>query len=189
MAASARPRRDYGYAQRARDVESARAQVHIAFGDVVNRNDESDPRTQRWHSAILAFNAALSRVYAEPLREFANGTGSASEVDSETMLDFLDADPDFFGSGYMKERVLTELKRRKLDRQQVARLQAAIVRVVERPDVRREFRRYCRAAAHVDDEQFRAQLEQLRRSNDRDVARKANWVLAALKPAAPVADS
>lgn len=181
MTAPTRPKRDYGYSQRGRDVESTRAKIHVAFTEVVNRNDDSDPRTQRWRNAISAFNAALSRVYSKPLREVANGTIPASEVDTATMLDFLEADPDFFGSGYMKERVLTELKRRKLDRNEVARLQATIVRVVDKPDFRREFRSYCRAAVNVDDEQFRTRLEELERSDDPDVARRANWILAALK--------
>jgi hypothetical protein len=173
--------RDFGYSKRGRDVNEARAEVHAAFKEVVNRNDNSDPRTQRWLSAIEAFRAAFARVYPEPLKQVEQGAKRASEIDTADMLDFLEADPVFDRSGYMKEKLLTELKRRKLDRNELARLQAIILSIVQKPDHRREFLHYCRAAANVDNERFRAELEALDRSDDADVARRANWVLAALE--------
>jgi len=172
--------RDFGYSKRGREVNEAQAEVHAAFKEVVNRNDSSDPRTRRWLNAIEALRAAYARVYPDPLREVDQGTKRASEIDTADMLDFLEADPVFDRSGYMKEKLLTELKRRKLDQREVARLQAIIISVVQKSDYRREFLRYCRAAANVDDEQFRAELKALEQSDDRDIGRRANWVLAAL---------
>lgn len=172
--------RDFGYAKRGRDVEEARAEIHAAFKEVVNRNDESDQKTRRWLHAIEAYRAAYARVYPDPLRQVDQGEKHASEIDTADMLDFLEADPRFDRSGYMKEKLLTELKRRKLDRHEVARLQAIIISVVQKSDYRREFLRYCRAAANVDDERFRAELSALEQSNDPEVGQRANWVLAAL---------
>src|SRR4051794_23510620 len=107
--------RDFGYSKRGRHVNEARAEVHAAFKEVVNRNDSSDPRTRRWLSAIETFRAAYARVYPDTLRQVDQGAKRASEVDTAAMLDFLEADPIFDRSGYMKEKLLTELKRRKLD--------------------------------------------------------------------------
>jgi hypothetical protein len=102
----------FGYAKRGRAVNEAQAEIHAAFKEVVNRNDESDPRTKRWLQAITAFGAARSRVYPEDLRLVEQGALPASEVDTADILDFLEADPVFYGSGYMKEELLGALKKR-----------------------------------------------------------------------------
>jgi hypothetical protein len=172
--------RDFGYSKRGRDVNEAQAKVHAAFQEVVNRNDSSDPKTRRWLSAIEQFQAAYARVYPDVLRQVDQGAKRASEIDTVDMLDFLEADPIFDRSGYMKEKLLTELKRRKLDQHEVKRFQAIIFSVVKMNDHRREFLRYCRAAANVDDQPFRAELSALERLADPHVSRRANWVLGAL---------
>ena len=173
--------RDFGYSKRGRDVEEARAQLHAAFSEVVDRNDETDPRTRRWCNAIEAFRAACARVYPDALQKVELGAKHASELDTDDMLDFLEADPFFFRSGYMKQKLLRELKRRTLDQHEGARLQAIIISVVQKPDHRREFLSYCRAAANVDDERFRAELDLLEHSGNPNVERRANWVLGGLE--------
>jgi len=172
--------RDFGYSKRGRDVNEAQAEVHAAFKEVKDRNDTSDPRTRRWRDAIESFRAACARVYPDALRQVDEGAKHASEIDTADMLDFLEADPIFFRSGYMKQKLLTELKRRTLDQHEVERLQAIILSVVQKNDHRREFLRYCRAAANVDDEWFRNELSVLERSDESHVSQRANWVLAAL---------
>lgn len=171
---------DFGYAARGREVTEALAAVSAAFNAVVDRYDENDLRTRRWRAAIDAFHAACARVYPEPLQQVDRGLKHASDIDTAVMLDFLEADPFFYRSGYMKEKILTEFKRRQLDRHEVARLQAIILRVVVTQDHRREFRYYCRAAANVDDRKFRAKLAALEGSRSTKISLRANWVLAAL---------
>lgn len=171
---------DFGYAKRGRAVNEAQAEIHAAFKEVVNRNDESDPRTTRWLEAIKAFGAACSRVYPEDLRLVEQGALPASEVDTADILDFLEADPVFFGSGYMKEELLGTLKKRSFQQHEVQRLQAIILNVVRKAD-RREFRRYCRVAATVDGERFREELRTLEVADDPDIRRRSGWVLDALR--------
>jgi len=172
--------RDFGYSKRGRDVNEAQAEVHAAFKEVRNRDDSSDPRTRRWLDAIEAFQAACGRAYADALREVNNGEKRPSEIGTADMLDFLEADPIFFGSGHMKQKLLRELKRRRLNQQEAGRLRAIILSVVQKNDHRREFLHYCRAAANVDDERFRAELEALEHSDQPHVSQRSNWVLAAL---------
>jgi hypothetical protein len=166
--------------KRGRDVNEAQAEVHAAFKEVLNRNDSADPRTRRWLTAIEAFRAACARVYPGSLKEVDQGAKRASEIDTAEMLDFLEADPIFYRSGYMKQKLLTELKRRKLDQHEVERLQRIILAVVQKNDHRREFLRYCRAAANIDDGRFRAELSTLEQSVVPHISQRANWVLAAL---------
>lgn len=171
---------DFGYSKRGHDVDEAQAEVHAAFKEVRDRNDTSDPRTRRWLDAIATFRAAYARVYPDALKEVDDGQRRASDLDTADMLDFLEADPIFFRSGYMKQKLLTELKRRKLDQHQARRLQTIILSVVQKNDYRREFLRYCRAAANVDDERFRSELITLEQSDEPHVSQRSNWVLAAL---------
>ena len=172
--------RDFGYSKRGQEVNEAQAEVHAAFKGVRNRNDTSDPHTRRWLDAIAAFRAAYARVYPDALKEVDDGEKRASELTTADMLDFLEADPIFFRSGYMKQKLLTELKRRKLDQHEAERLQSIILSVVQKNDHRREFLHYCRAAANVDGEQFRGELIVLEQSDEPHVSQRANWVLAAL---------
>jgi hypothetical protein len=173
---------DFGYAKRGRAVNEAQAEIHAAFKEVVNRNDESDPRTKRWLEAIKAFGAARSRVYPEDLRLVELGALPASEVDTADILDFLEADPVFYGSGYMKEELLGALKKRSFQQHEAQRLRAIILNVVRKSD-RREFRHYCRVATTVDDERFRQELTTLEVADDLDTRRRSGWVLAALHKA------
>jgi hypothetical protein len=123
---------------------------------------------------------AYARVYPDILRHVDEGLVRVANINTEHMLDFLEADPIFHRSGYMKEKLLTELKRRKFNHAEVGRFQAIILHRVQRTDRRREFSYYCRAAANVDDEGFRAQLRALEQSDDPHASRQANWMRAAL---------
>lgn len=174
-------KRDFGYNRRAEAVEAARAEIRAAIAEVRDRNDLTDPKTRRWKEAVEAFNRALDRVYAEPLRQIAIGNKSPLEIETAVILDFLEADPIFFRSGYMKEKLLTELKRRRLQERERHRLQAIILTVVTKNDFRREFRRYCLVAPHVADEAFKADLLEIQHSSAPNVSRRANWVLSALR--------
>lgn len=172
--------RDFGYTARGRAVNEAQAEVHVAFAAVVNRNDEDDPRTKRWHDAIAAFRAASERVYSDPLQQFDQGIKRVSEIDTVDMLDFLEADPVFYGSGYMKEKLLRELKRRKMDSREVERIRAIIINIIRTPDHHREFSDYCRVATAVADERFRDEIESLARSRSTPIALRASCALMAL---------
>jgi hypothetical protein len=174
--------RDFGYSKRSQAVNEAQAEISAAFKEVVNRNDESDPRTRRWLDAIKAFRAAYARVYPEDLQLVEQGALPASEVETADILDILEADPVFFRSGYMKEMLLGALKKRNLDRREAERVQSIILNLVCKTD-RREFRRYCRLAARVDDASLRSELRTLEVAGDPDVRRRAMWVLSALRKA------
>lgn len=130
--------RDFGYFKRGQAVNEAQTEIHAAFKEVVSRDDESDPKTRRWLDAIEAFGAVYSRVYPEDIRLVKQGALPASEVNTADILDFLEADPVFFRSGYMKEMLLGTLKKRTFDSRQVERVQTIILDVIRKSD-RREF--------------------------------------------------
>jgi hypothetical protein len=172
--------RDFGYAARGQAVIDAQAEVHAACGAVVDPRDESDPRTQRWLKAIEAFHLTCEQAYPETLRQFDKGHLPVSEVDTGDILDFLEADPVFYRSGYVKQKLLKDLKRRKLEASEIARIQAIILGIVCQPDHRREFTDYCKVAVAVADEDFRKRLQKLASGRETRIATRAGWMLAAI---------
>ena len=96
----------------------------------------------------------------------------------EKYLAFLEADPYFFRSGYVKSDVIRGLKRVALTYEQKGRLQSVVLRVVDK-GFRREFRDYCRLARHVQTEDWLHEIETRLSSQDPNHALRAQWVLAA----------
>lgn len=171
----------FDFQKHAKEVNAAHDELHAAFALVANRNDEDDPRTKRWRTAINAFRAALARAYPEALRQVADGKSPASELSTNMMLDFIEADPVFYRSGYLKEKVLRQLKKQEFSEEEAERLRRSILAVVLHTGGRREFLYYCRAAPQVASDAFRRNLETLERSDDAGVRLRANWVLAGLQ--------
>ena len=175
------PMRGFDFQKHAKAVNVAQNELHTAFASVVDRHNQNDPRTERWITAVKVFNAALARAYPEALREFADGELPASEVSTNMMLDFIEADPVFFRSGYLKEKVLKQLEKRELSDKEAERLRRSIIAVVRQFGGRREFLHYCHVALQVATEAFRHDLEELERSDDAGIQLRANWTLAALE--------
>lgn len=173
--------RGFDFQKHAREVNAAHDELHAAFARVVDRNNKDDPRTQRWLTAIEVFRAAQARAYPEALRQVADGELPASELSTNMMLDFIEADPVFYRSGYLKEKVSKQLKKRDLSAVEAQRLRQIIIAAVLRFQRRREFLYYCHAAPRVESEGFRHDLEALERSDEAGVRRRANWVLAGLE--------
>jgi hypothetical protein len=86
-------------------------------------------------------------------------------VDFDPLIDFVEADPIFFRSGYVKEDLLTLFKRRAddLSKKQVRRLQGIILAAANRWATR-EFPYYVKLARRLADPEFADQLRTLRNS-------------------------
>jgi hypothetical protein len=170
--------------ERARVARAARAEVKSAVAQVVNRKNEHDPRTKRWLEAIQRFRLAIDLAYPDALREVDEGKRDISAVHSSDIVEYLAADPIYFRSGYIKERLLRAIKKRDLEPAHAELLQDAVLHVVSTRDCR-EFRLYCQAATKVDDARLRNGLAAIATSGDADARRRVSWVLNALDQAVP----
>lgn len=94
-------------------------------------------------------------------------------------IDFLEADPYFFRSGYIKEEILHFLASMHgtFNAEQRARLQRIVLAAIDRP-ARREYRRYCRLASKIVDIDFIEQLSDRLASPNAHIKRNALWMLA-----------
>lgn len=122
----------------------------------------------------LAFPGGLARGMASL------AAGDLTTI--ETSIRFLEADPWFFRSGYIKAEILRRLRRAELTPVQVARLRRVILARIAGRDTR-EFRWYCRLARTIADSEFLAEIERLHSSSVAAIARRAGWVAAQIRQA------
>ncbi|QGM45431.1 hypothetical protein [Methylocystis heyeri] len=187
---------EFDYAGRAAEVEAARRKIHEAF-----LQEATEKSITAWKGAISDFNAALeaafpprfweqinrlrriSRYYAVhcgvSLRERPLTKGDEAAL--ETAIEFLEADPMFFRSGYVKADVLRLVKRMPLSEERAERLRAVVLGVVDQR-ASQEFQRYCRLARRIATPSLRQDLKKRIDGDDPATARRARWMLAAIEP-------
>ena len=102
----------------------------------------------------------------------------------ELAVQFLEADPFFFRSGYLKEDLLERLRWATLDKDQKRRLQQVILERICDSKTRREFRRYCRLAPFITDAEFEREITKLAGPSGAKPER-AQWVLEHLRQGVP----
>lgn len=99
---------------------------------------------QSWEKACLAFHS-----YTSELNYFLNRVYSEKEYADAELLEFvivfLELNPMFFRSGYIKEEILRKIKRLRLTKKQADRLRNVLYDAVECRGTR-EFKAYCRLA-------------------------------------------
>ena len=97
----------------------------------------------------------------------------------ETAIAFLEADPWFHRSGYIKEKLLSRLKHVPLSQHDVRRLSRLVIRSVDGGG-RREFHAYARLAGALQAQVVAETMRERQASRDPEVARRANEVLHVL---------
>ena len=98
----------------------------------------------------------------------------------ESAIVFLEEDPIFFRSGYLKANLLKILSRVELKNSQMARLRKVALAIVDKKDCR-EFRWYCRLACKVQSPELKNELQQRMNSEDNNIKRRARWMLARIR--------
>jgi hypothetical protein len=97
---------------------------------------------------------------------------------AEYAIAYLEADPWYFRSGYLKARITRWLRQVKLDEPQQERLRQVIVEGIQRGS-RYEQVEYRKLGRRLDTEAFRAELRKLAGSKDAGTARRASLALKA----------
>ena len=154
--------------------------LHAAIQQSFRARTESAEADARWRDACALFHREYDAL------AFPGGLAAglarlrALEPEAiETTIHFLEVDPYFFRSGYIKADLLRHLKRAPLTKSQEQRLRNVILARLSGPG-RRELRAYCRLAARLVNSNFDKDLRALEASQDARVARHARWALAAV---------
>jgi hypothetical protein len=156
------------YREKGKIARSAQIAVKTAFREGLrkaNPNAYTELLREFW---LATFAAAPENIFEDLAK------GPLSSVDNAVA--FLLADPYFFHSGYLKQRLLKNLKYVKLDRKQTACLETLIVDRVERPN-QFHFKDYARLAAFLESPSLMARIEGLADSPDKAVQLRALRVL------------
>ena len=104
--------------------------------------------------------------------------GDLDAVDAA--IEFLEADPVFFRSGYTKSKIATALRRVSLSPEQRERIIDAVLSMIDRRDGR-EYREIFKLSLTVSDERLISELKLRLNSPDCEVGRRARWMLSAVE--------
>lgn len=140
-------------------------------------------RGQEWGEASRRFFASFDRLaFPGGLNKAMNLLPKNDPDTIESTVQYLEADPWFFRSGYIKADLIKHLRRAPLGEDQRARLQKVILDRIY-GEGRREFRHFCRLARVISDPKFEQAVTELKSSPVEHVSRHAGWVLDQLHAA------
>src|ERR1051325_11588206 len=161
-------------------------ELNDAIHATVKDRNKSPAHEEKWSEACRQFHSSYDQL------AFPRGLGYSmqqlAKKDAETIeyaVQFLEADPMFFRSGYIKEEILEHLSRNPLNDDQKQRLRKVILERVRDTGTRREFRRYCRLAPIVSDADFEVEITKLAGPSGTK-PKHAQWVLDRIKQARDV---
>jgi hypothetical protein len=165
-------------AQKLRDLNEA---VHATY----QRRGEDAPQKEKWQDACRRFHSEYDQLafpggISEEMRRLKDHDPGAIE----SAVAFLEVDPFFFRSGYIKEDLLEHLRWAPLDQDQKRRLQQVILARIRDPKTRREFRRYCRLAPFITEIEFEKEITRLAGPSGAK-PKRAQWVLEHLRQGVP----
>lgn len=124
-------------------LQQLHATVHTTWA-----HRDRDARFRRvWSDACDAFHTYVSAIDRYLDRACDEKRYTDREV-IEFSICFLEVDPWFFRSGFLKQELLTRLKRTELDKSAKERLRAVLIDAVNRRGTR-EFKYYCRLAVRL----------------------------------------
>lgn len=118
--------------------------VRAAYG----RRYSSPADREAWETACARFHAQYGVLYYPGGEASLQALREGKDEGIEIALDFLEVDPRFFRSGYLKEQLWTQLRRCRFTRKQQPRLERVALAYTHRP-IGREFWYMCRAMAQL----------------------------------------
>ena len=147
------------------------AERHDRIHETYRNRSNSKEHLAAWHQATREFHE-----YQSPIDELMDKCHQedigADEALREFAIDFLECDPKFFRSGYFKEFLLAKLKGFDLRTAERQRMRSILIDAVRRRGTR-EYRRYCRLAAHISDGRLEASVEELTHDDDSRIRARA----------------
>jgi hypothetical protein len=166
------------HAQTLRDLHEA---IHTTF----QRRDEGAVQREQWSEACRSFHSEYDLLaFPGGVNEGMHRLEEQDPGAIESAVVFLEVDPFFFRSGYIKEDLLERLRWVPLNDDQKSRLQQVILQRIRDAKNRREFRRYCLLAPFITDIEFEKEITNLAGPSGTK-PKRAQWVLEHLKQGVP----
>ena len=120
----------------------------------------------RWENAVRVWKEYSgfgedTKFYFFESRDFLSALASGDADAKESSIRFLEFDPYYYRSGYIKSKLLVRLKNIKLSASEVKRLQKVICNAIVSQLPKCEFKYYARLLKNVGTPEFRAKLQNL----------------------------
>lgn len=177
------PSRERGGSRRGFDQRKAAARAEEAWLAVheaaQRRGSRNSTAWHKWQVAADEFHRAIDSAYPPGFWENYNRLKAGQQEALEMAVVFLEDDPWFFRSGYIKVELIKYIGRTPLSDDLAQRLRRVALHAVDSRD-RREFRAYCRLARNIADDALRTALLSRTHSLDDGIRRRAKWMLDAL---------
>jgi hypothetical protein len=164
------------FTQLIRDESAALRALDERVRSTCRTRDSGRHARDEWSQACHGFHTYISRLDPYLQRAFQDRRYSDTEL-IEFVVCFLEPDPHFFRSGYLKQDLLTRIKRSELTESVKRRLRGVLIDAVNRRGTR-EFKYYCRLAAAIADEGLRAQLDTIASGDPSARTSRARLMLA-----------
>ena len=157
-------------------------ELHAAIKTTCKKRDEGVRQRQAWEAACRSFHESFNRLaFPGGLGEAMQSLKAGNLASLEMAVRFLEADPRFFRSGYIKADLIRHIRKAQLSNEQRMRLQQVVLTRIQGQDAR-EFRSYCHLARAIADADFERQVVELAASPVSSISRHVKWVLAQLRP-------
>ena len=121
---------------------------------------------ERWENAVRAWKAYSgfgedTKFYFFESRDFLSALASGDADAKESAIKFLEFDPYYYRSGYIKSKLLVRLKHIKLTSSEIKRLQKVICNAILSPLPKSEFKYYAGLLKNIGTPEFRQKLQAL----------------------------
>ena len=138
-------------------------------------------QTPTYSELLDAFNAAVDAAYPPGFFEALEKLSQHTDMQAlEMTVTFLEADPYFFRSGYIKQYILRYVRGYQLSDEYMARLERVLLHAID-SHYCREFREYRKLAHRIDSLHLRSQLQARVQGDDPDIQNRAGWILSWLE--------
>jgi hypothetical protein len=156
----------------------ALVQLHSRIHETLARRFRSEADRDRWVEACAEFHRRFPElIFPGGLKHWeAFLSGAPEEI--ESAITFLEVDPWFFRSGYLKQIVWGRIKRASLTVAQQDRLEAVALAYLKKR-VHLEFWYMVRFVRACGTDSFWHQVAAIARTDQSDVGNKAGWLLLA----------
>ncbi|MEP7284647.1 MAG: hypothetical protein ABI947_02625 [Chloroflexota bacterium] len=163
---------DYkGRAEHVRKVKYALDNIFVVGMSMVHAKDSLTARTK----LLKVWRTAIANAYPPGFWEDFEQLRNRNSTGLPIAIEFLEADPWFFRTGYVKEKLIRYILRLDLSASDAARLRKVVIAAVDQR-YRREFRDYCRLARKVDAPELRQALHERLTHENTDIRRRAQWM-------------
>ena len=157
----------------------AAQQAKIDFRSLF-KNEGLGKKDPNYNLRLKNYKEFTKIAFPENWPSLLNQIDSRNKIAIEEALAFLEADPNFNNSGYIKQKLVGHLKRAQLNGSQKNRLALLVLERINNAHAH-EFSTYGKLAIALLMPKLDRQIEELSRSKDIAVAKRANWMLKILK--------